>query len=132
MAKVRLKEGDIIQAFKRALPEGQLVRFNPGPMSPRGISDVLITWNGRDWFCEIKVNDTKLTRLQAEFLRKRANAILMQVHTLGQGYGWGDLNITCETKCELNEALEIGQLAARQLCNHERRVHVHAIPALRF
>ena len=130
MAKAALKESDIIQALKRALPEGQLVRFNPGPMSPRGISDVLITWNGRDWFCEIKVDDTKLTRLQAEFLRKRANSILMQVYTIGQKYGvW---RIVCETKSDLHEALEIGRLAARQLVTVDQSVLAEAKPAVRF
>jgi len=108
MAKVRLKEGDIIQALKRALPEDQLVRFNPGPMSPRGISDVLITWNGRDWFCEIKVNDTKLTRLQAEFLRKRANAILMHVDTRR----WV---ITCETNSDIKDARWLMGMAELEL-----------------
>ena len=81
MPKATLKEGDIIQAIRKAFPEGTVVRFNPGPMSPRGISDILITWEGREFFCEIKVNDTKLTRLQANFLAKRSNPILLQIDT---------------------------------------------------
>jgi len=123
-----LKEGDIIQALKKALPEGQLVRFTPGPASPRGISDVLITWNGRDWFCEIKVNETKLTRLQADFLAKRANAILMHVYTRTETL-W---EIICETKSLMHEALEIGQIVGREFCSERRLVHVEVKPALRF
>lgn len=126
MAKAALKEGDIIQALKRALPEGQLVRFNPGPMSPRGITDVLITWNGRDWFCEIKVNDTKLTRLQAEFLSKRACAILMHVDTRR----WV---ITAETKGDLKDAEWICNMAELELRDPGViGFQVKAIPALRF
>lgn len=122
----KLTEGDIIQALKNALPKDQVVRFNPGPMSPRGISDVLITWNGRDWFCEIKVNDTKLTRLQAAFLSKRANAMLMQVDTRK----W---TIVCETKGDLKDAQWIAGMVAHELHNPGVAGFTpKAIPALRF
>jgi hypothetical protein len=126
MAKVALKEGDIIQALKRALPEGQLVRFNPGPMSPRGISDVLITWNGRDWFCEIKVNDTKLTRLQAEFLRKRANPILMQVDTRKSA-------VTCEAHQQHHQDVYwITSMMVKQLCERVGTYDIRITVPLKF
>jgi hypothetical protein len=81
VAKAALKEGDIIQALKRALPKGQLVRFNPGPMSPRGISDVLITWNGKEYFCEVKVDKTRTTKNQKRFLERRANPVILHYYS---------------------------------------------------
>lgn len=120
-----LKEGDIIQALKKALPEGQLVRFTPGPASPRGISDVLITWNSRDWFCEIKVNDTKLTRLQADFLAKRANPMLLHVHTK-------KLKITCEVKGAIDDAKWIAGMLAKQIWTPANSYDIFVTYAMRF
>lgn len=121
-----LKEGDIIQALKRAMPADQVVRFTPGPASPRGICDVLITWDGIDWFCEIKVNETKLTRLQARFLSKRANAMLMQVDTRRK-------RIVCETRGDMVEARWIMVAAAEQLYQPSVGGYtVDVIKALRF
>lgn len=125
MAKAVLREGDIIQALKKALPEGQLVRFTPGPASPRGISDVLITWNGREWFCEIKVNDTKLTRLQAEFLGKRANPMLLHVDTEKAA-------ITCEVRTDQSDAYWIVSMLAKQLWQPARSFDTKVTHAVRF
>ena len=125
MAKATLRESDIIQTLKKALPEGQLVRFTPGPASQRGISDVLITWNDREWFCEIKVNDTKLTRLQAEFLSKRANPMLLHVDTVKN-------KITCEVKGAIEDAKWIAAMLAKHLWTPANNYDTFVTYAMRF
>lgn len=79
MSRFKVNQTNIIKLIRSLFPEHAVVSLEPGPLSARGISDLVISYGGVDYFCEVKACNTRIDLLQLHFLQHRNHPILLEV-----------------------------------------------------
>ena len=76
-----MNEKRVIGTVKGIFGKENVKRNTPGKFSPRGYPDLFVIHCGELWPVEIKVNKTRLTEEQKDFLSRCRRALLIHVDT---------------------------------------------------
>lgn len=74
-----MKEAEAIQLIKGIFGAAAVHRFTPGPLSPRGVFDVMVCTGWFNYWIEVKMKDCSVSENQKQFARRIARPVIVRI-----------------------------------------------------